>query len=113
MKILADENISQTVIESLRKQGHDVISIYDLGMLGIDDERVMDIAIKENRIIITLDLDFGYLYFKKREKVRIIVIRARPSVPTNVIRLLNNFLKLKTTPKGLIIITENKIRTFE
>lgn len=47
----------------LEEQGYDVKYISG-PLAGIPDEEVMDIAIQEDRIIITFDSDFGELVFK-------------------------------------------------
>ncbi len=34
MKFIADENVSRSVIQSLMDAGHDVVSVYDIGLAG-------------------------------------------------------------------------------
>ena len=35
MKFIADENVSRFVIQSLMDAGHDVVSVYDIGLAGL------------------------------------------------------------------------------
>lgn len=111
MKWLVDENIPSTVVEFLKNQKIDVKVLDELTKSRLNDIEIAELAEKEKRVILTLDLDFGYIhYFEKRGLVNIVIIRARPSTPENIIRLLKKFLDSKIEAKGLVIVSENKIR---
>lgn len=58
MKIFANENLFEPIIDYLRSLGNDMLSIRDCGLSGISDDEVYEMACKENRIIITMDKDF-------------------------------------------------------
>jgi predicted nuclease of predicted toxin-antitoxin system len=58
LRILADENVEPEIIERLRNEGHDVEWISDVSP-GTDDDRVMDLADAESRVLLTQDKDFG------------------------------------------------------
>lgn len=67
MKFLANENFPLTSIRLLISWGWDIKSISeDFG--GITDEEVMQIAILEERLILTFDRDYGELIFKHNYK---------------------------------------------
>lgn len=53
MRFLIDKNLPKSITEKLISYGHDTIDLRQIGKLGISDEEVMDIAKKENRIVIT------------------------------------------------------------
>lgn len=57
MKMFANENLFEPIIDYLKEGDHDVLSIRDLGLSGISDDEVYQLACKENRIIITMDND--------------------------------------------------------
>jgi len=63
MKFLANENIPFPSIDFLLESGQDIISIARK-YPGVTDEEVMQLAIDQNRTIITLDSDYGELIFK-------------------------------------------------
>jgi predicted nuclease of predicted toxin-antitoxin system len=112
MKVLADENIPLSAVKFLRAGGHDVATLLDIGKTGIPDSEVVEIAEKDGRIILTLDIDFGHIYyFAKKGKVNVIVLRPSVPIPENVMKLLENFLKSGVDPRGLVIVSEKKIRT--
>lgn len=56
MKFLVDESTGQSVVNELRRLGHDVISIQEI-FPSLDDPPILDIAGNENRILITNDKD--------------------------------------------------------
>ena len=55
MKVLLDENITQKSIPVLEKYGHDVIHVLDRFTAGKSDEDVFQLALKEQRALITLN----------------------------------------------------------
>jgi predicted nuclease of predicted toxin-antitoxin system len=65
MHFLADENVSRRVVERLRADGHDVISVAQSGQ-GIPDKHVVEMANADGRILITEDRDFGELVIRQR-----------------------------------------------
>lgn len=60
MKLLIDSCISGTVRDALRAAGHDVVWTGDWPRDPGDDE-ILEHAHQQNRILITLDKDFGEL----------------------------------------------------
>ncbi len=61
MKFLADMAISISTVGWLRRQGHDTVHVRDIGMSQASDAELLARAYMEGRIVLTLDLDFGYL----------------------------------------------------
>ena len=64
MRILANENVSATVIQGLRADGHDVVAAKEW-LPGADDEAVLRRAQAEGRILVTHDKDFGELAYRR------------------------------------------------
>ncbi len=64
MKFVADENIDLPIIERLKNENHQVLSVYEM-MRGLSDEEVLNIANNENAILLTIDKDFGELVFRR------------------------------------------------
>ena len=56
-KLYANENFSSAVVKRLLELGHDVITTHDVGnsRQGIEDDAVLDFAIKSDRCVITLN----------------------------------------------------------
>jgi hypothetical protein len=63
--LLADENFPRPVTAELRRRGHDVIDMEQLGLTdrSISDAEVLDIAARDGRTVLTLDRrDFARLH---------------------------------------------------
>ena len=65
MKIVADENVDQQIVDRLRADGHEVLFVAELDP-GIDDEAVLLRSRQTNAILLTADKDFGELVFRQR-----------------------------------------------
>jgi predicted nuclease of predicted toxin-antitoxin system len=63
MRLLADENISGSVIRELRRLGHDVVSVKET-IRSAPDRVLLTRATEERRILITHDKDFGELAYR-------------------------------------------------
>lgn len=60
MRRLADECCDMAVVRALRDAGHDVVSVRESSQ-GADDETVVRMAIRDERVLLTEDKDFGQL----------------------------------------------------
>ncbi len=76
MKFLADMGVAQRITEWLRSEGHEITHLREEGLERLPDNEIFEKAIKEERIILTFDLDFGEIAaFATERKVSIIVFR--------------------------------------
>jgi predicted nuclease of predicted toxin-antitoxin system len=59
-RLLADENVERATVNYLRKLGHDVERLDEIGELGLgcEDESIARYAHKHDRLILTQDDDF-------------------------------------------------------
>ena len=75
MDFLADESCAGPVIRALREAGHDLIAIAEVAK-GATDEQVLELAVKQKRVLITEDRDFGELvYARGRSSAGVILVR--------------------------------------
>lgn len=63
MNFLADEGIDGSIVKGLRELGHDVFFVVEQ-IRSLEDETLLEMAKKENRILITRDKDFGELVYR-------------------------------------------------
>ena len=63
MRVIANENVTGTVVRKLRQQGHDVLSVKE-SMQGANDRSILQRAETEQRLVITQDKDFGELAYR-------------------------------------------------
>lgn len=75
MRFLADESCDFSVVRALREAGHDVLAIADISP-SVDDQAVIERSVRESRILLTEDKDFGQLvYASAQMSVGVIFIR--------------------------------------
>ena len=63
MRWIVNENVSGTVIRTLRDRGHDVLSVKE-SLRGTGDPHILAQAQAEQRVLVTHDKDFGELAFR-------------------------------------------------
>lgn len=114
IKFLADENIAPRVVEALREEKFDVLSVYEENLSGASDEEILRLSQKENRTILTHDKDFGNLIRQPYQSHSgVILLRLKNQSPQNVINHIIPFLKKAGPPKikgRLVVLQEGKVR---
>ena len=110
LRFLADENIPYTVISELKKLGYNIISVLNYRS-GMTDEEVIELAVKEKRIIITFDKDFGRLVTLNPNTPGVILLRIPPINPEYILKRIQATLKKVQNPyKKLIIVRKKTIK---
>ncbi|RKY00019.1 hypothetical protein DRP77_12285 [Candidatus Poribacteria bacterium] len=66
LKLLADLHISPYTVGLLRKAGYEIVRITELLPPTASDEEIIDLALREEAVIITQDLDFSSLIARRR-----------------------------------------------
>jgi len=113
MRLLANENFPYKSIYYLKSKGFDILSI-GMDNPSIKDSEIMTIALKEERIILTFDRDYGELIFKHNYKPAKGVIYLRldsylPEEPGFLIESLLSNSEIEIT-RSLTVIDKNGIR---
>jgi predicted nuclease of predicted toxin-antitoxin system len=84
MRWLADENFPGDAVNLLRAHGHDVAWIRT-DSPGLGDVQVLARAVREDRILVTFDKDFGQLVFQSGHDARCGVVLFRISTRSSSI----------------------------
>ena len=92
MRFLADESCDFTIVRALRAAGHDVIAVAEIAPRSVDSD-VIDLAVKEGRILLTEDKDFGTLVFAQGVKsTGVFLLRfpvfARKAIADDIVQLV-------------------------
>ena len=74
MKFLANMGISMRTVTWLRQQEHDTVHLRDEMLQRLPDEEVLTKARAERRILLTMDLDFGYLLAVSGEQLPSVIL---------------------------------------
>lgn len=74
MKFLADMGISLRTVEWLRELGHDVFHLRDRGLQKLLDNEILALAQVEQRIILTIDLDFAQLLAVSKQSLPSVIL---------------------------------------
>ncbi len=112
MRFLVDECTGPAVAHWLEQQSHDVFSVYERAR-GIDDDRVLEIAQVEGRILITNDRGFGEKCFRERRLHHgVVFLRLANERATNKIHVLEQLLNQHSDAIGnqFVVVTETRIR---
>jgi predicted nuclease of predicted toxin-antitoxin system len=80
MRFLADESCDFRVVRALRAAGHDVVAVIE-DSPGADDAAVIDMAVREQRIFLTEDRDFGQLVYAAAKRTAGVILLRFPSSP--------------------------------
>ncbi len=111
IKFLADENISPKTVSFLNARGYDTIRVDGI-KIGKKDKEIIEYARINGYVLITMDLDFGYiLSYIKDNKPSIIILRLTYPEPDNVnshlLKALNNEEVVSNLMEGSVIIIED------
>jgi predicted nuclease of predicted toxin-antitoxin system len=115
MKFKLDENLGTLGKELLESEGHDVTTIAAESLSGATDVRVYDVCCAEDRVLITLDHDFGQvLRFPPESLAGIVVLecpgRLSPKAIDARIAELATLLRSQPINRELWIVEPGRIR---
>jgi hypothetical protein len=117
MKIKLDENLSQSLCEVLARLKHDVDTVVDEDLAGVNDVDVLKAAVAENRILFTLDTDFLNLKaYPPASHKGIVVFRPPTQGVLAVVSLVEAFVRSADLRKHLrrtTIVERTRTRIFK
>ena len=99
------------VSQKLKELKHDSVSVIEC-MKGAEDEEILRLAVKERRVIVTNDKDFGRLagFFKPPG---IILLRLKDESSSNKVRIVSLVVSTygDAILGNILVVSEKKIRT--
>lgn len=117
MRFKLDENLPQALSRLLQDAGHDVATVREEGIAGCEDQSLYKLCCAEQRVLVTLDMDFAHpLRFPPEAAAGIIVLRPpRPLLSLIRSTLAHALNRLTTEPIAgrLWIIESAFIRIYE
>jgi predicted nuclease of predicted toxin-antitoxin system len=117
VKFKLDENIPVEISTMLRQAGLDACNVLDEALSGVTDARLFEIVQAEQRILMTLDLDFSDIRtYPPAYHAGVIVLRPKSqdlaSIRQIVIRMIPLLLR-ETLEHRLWIVDEVRLRIRE
>lgn len=114
MKFLADMGISPATVAWLKQQGHNAKHLAEEKLHKLSDHEIFDKADRENRIVLTTDLDFGEIAVSTTSaKISVIIFRQEDRTPLSVnqhLKKVINTAKAELEKGAIIIVQEGRIR---
>jgi predicted nuclease of predicted toxin-antitoxin system len=118
ISFLADENISPETADYLESLGYSCYSLRREGPWRLPDHEIVALAKRQDRIILTHDLDFGDIYYSAESgQVGILVLRLRQQTVEEVNDVLHRFLQSgalseQQLKRSLVILSEATYRVY-
>ena len=86
-KFYLDQMFSVEVAQALSEKGYDVVRASDTGLARADDHEILQKAISENRILITLDEHFGdWVILPLSRQPGVVRLKVHPTTSENVLK---------------------------
>jgi len=94
-RLYLDQMLRVEVVQALRNEGYNVLRAVEVGQDRADDYQILQKAIAENRILVTLDEHFGdWVVLPLSEHPGVIRLKINPTTSENAINLLLPILRL-------------------
>ena len=117
MKIKLDQNLSVQLREVLAALDHDVDTVFDEGLSGVDDAIVLRAASAQKRILFTLDTDFLNLKrYPPGTNSGIVVFRPPRQGALSLMKFVRSFVisrNLRRHQNGTTIVERTRVRLFK
>lgn len=114
MNFKIDENLPVELVSTLYEAGYNAETVYQEQLAGCSDMALLDNCLREERILVTLDLDFSDIKSYPPEKYKgIIVLRLIDQSRQTVVRTFKRalpFMEYEPLSGRLWIVDEKKIR---
>jgi predicted nuclease of predicted toxin-antitoxin system len=114
LRFKLDENLPRLVEPALRDLGHNVESAQSEGLAGATDPRLLAACVAEDRILVTLDLDFSDIReYRPGSHRGIWVVRPPQQTFDSVLRLVLSAVRLaatERTARQLWVIDDRRVR---
>ncbi len=94
MRILLDQMIPRSIARFLIEEEHDAVMVSEIGMSRANDADILEYAVKNNRVLITLDKDFGdWVILPLSSHPGVIRVKVPITTGENIIKVLAGFLR--------------------
>jgi predicted nuclease of predicted toxin-antitoxin system len=109
MRIKLDENVDARLATFLKRAGHDTNTVQEQSLRGTEDEALYEVCKVEDRILVSLDLDFSNIVRFPPERTPGLVVLRGPNQLFSTMRILVETLVdalNRESPAGRLWIVE-------
>jgi predicted nuclease of predicted toxin-antitoxin system len=114
VRLKVDENLPQEVAQLLCENGHDAASVFDQTLSGEKDPTVFEVCRDEDRVLVSLDLDFANIQaYPPAATAGIVVLRLVRQDKPRVLQVIKKLIPALTenaVSQKLWIVEEDRIR---
>ena len=114
MRFKIDENLPIEACGILADAGHDAASVFDQNLSGASDPQVQHVCRLEDRVIVTLDLDFANVRaYPPGESPGIVVLRLARQDKDRVLAAIGDMVSMldaESPEQCLWIVEDDRIR---
>jgi len=111
LKFLIDNALSPVLAKKLQEAGYDALHVRDIGLASATDDEIFTYALRENRIIVSADTDFGtILSLQQQSKPSLILFRRSTRKPERQAEVLKENLPSleEFLNKGSVAVFEDR-----
>jgi predicted nuclease of predicted toxin-antitoxin system len=111
VRFLIDNALSPQLARGLLAAGHDAVHVREMDLAAAEDEIIFDVALAEERVIVSADTDFGSLLAERQEKKpSFILFRRVADEPQQQLAILlaNLGSILEPLERGSVVVIEQR-----
>ncbi|MBI5408870.1 MAG: DUF5615 family PIN-like protein [Nitrospirae bacterium] len=114
LKFIADIHISPLTVKELQKSGYDIVRVTDKLPATASDGEIIQLAYKEQAVIVTQDLDFSAIVAQSGlngpSVVSLRVSNARPDMITRILTTVLPLIEAELTEGSIVSLDEKEYR---
>jgi predicted nuclease of predicted toxin-antitoxin system len=112
VRFLIDESSDARLAAYLTTKNHDATLVAQAHRPGLSDREVLAIALREGRVLVTDDRDFGELVFRQRQRHSgVIYFRLRDTLlQTRLTRLAYVLERYSKRLDEFVVVTDHRVR---
>jgi predicted nuclease of predicted toxin-antitoxin system len=114
MNIKLDENLPSELVHLLVSYRHDIHTVAGESLVGQDDAKIFDAAVRESRMLRTQDMDFSDLRkFKPGTHPGLVIVRLRDPSRRRILERVQQVLETTSMDSWqgcFVVITDRKLR---
>lgn len=114
MRVKLDENVTIAAKSLLAGAGYEVDSVSDEGLTGAEDEVLIEVCRREERLLVTFDLGFGDVRaHPPGSHSGVVLLRLSDQQPPAVLEVIRRLIAdydLASLTDALAVVSEDRIR---